>query len=243
MTIVSVHDPMLLLGHDDGVNGDHPTKIAMITDDDDPSLPRPQRRRRRHSISRALLLLSFLTIISLLLIGHVIYPSSPLLLPSIASLPAFDKNNGTSCHRSNAANTNDTPSDQCTTTSSTNIDNNFHCYYYHTRFKLSIATISFAIATSTRTILLAPLVRCHCKVDKLESVACNLDKFAHDVWEDVARRQSILWNEDDNEININSNSNSNSNNNTQRTTTTHHLPPTKMCTTINLRGRTCTPNQ
>ena len=168
----------------------------MAKDSKSPSCPRrplakdskspscPRRRPLRRMFRKLLLLAVATTIVAPLLIGHRIYPSAPLL--SVSST-AFT-----------APNNNDT-SEEC---ASTNFQLCQH-EYCHRRVKLSMATASFVLATSLRTMVLAPVTRLQNLLPLLSTPIINgmeqlvswLERYSWDIWEDVAK-QSNVWDAD-----------------------------------------------
>jgi len=167
---------------------------------------------RRASKALLLLAISFATIVaSSLLFGHVAYPSSPLMssLPTEgfgeASRQAPSDGAATrGCENVNANNATefcaDRPSDRSCAAAADDFGRRCRL-----RLELSSATLSFVLATSLRTTILAPLMRMQREkqsplsplVDGMDSIAGEMERYSHGVWEDAARRSNVMGNEGD----------------------------------------------
>ena len=115
-----------------------------------------------HRVIRGLMLLVVITIISSLLFGHLIYPSSPLLHETTTNTGHHHQQQVTDGHQ------------VC------NISAVTRKHTYHQRFRISLASTSFILATSMRTMFPRVIM------NKMKGLVDTIEQFSHVIWEDVA---------------------------------------------------------
>ena len=81
-------------------------------------------------------------------------------------------------------------------------DETFQKYAYYDIFRLSVATTSFVIATSTRTMILSPIKLLESSISnqilptqiihKMNAVIEKLELFSNEIWEDIAIKSNLL---------------------------------------------------